>query len=137
MRIGQLATRAGVNIQTIRFYERRRILSAPLRSPSGYRQYTESYLDDLRVIRRCQQLGFTLKEIQQLLELHRAVAELPGNGSRQKQLRAIAELGRVRLAHIEQKLRNLRSMRMELLVMLERLESVSTSGCPGAPGRRS
>lgn len=137
MRIGQLATRAGVNIQTIRFYERRRILSAPPRSVSGYRQYAESDLDDLRVIRRCKELGFTLKEIQQLLRLHRATAALPINGRRPAELRKIAELGRRRLEQIEQKLRDLRSMRMELLAMLDRLETVGTLGCPAAPARKS
>jgi MerR family transcriptional regulator, copper efflux regulator len=97
MRIGQLATRAGVNIQTIRFYERRRILSAPPRSISGYRQYAEADLDELRIIRRCKELGFTLKEIQQLLGLHRATTTLPINGRRPAEFRKIAELGRRRL----------------------------------------
>lgn len=137
MRIGQLATRAGVNIQTIRFYERRRILGAPPRSVSGYRQYAESGLDDLRVIRRCKQLGFTLKEIQQLLRLHRATTTPPVNGHRHAEFRKIAELARRRLEQIEQKLRDLRSMRMELLAMLDRLDTVGTIGCPATPAGKS
>lgn len=137
MRIGQLATRAGVNIQTIRFYERRRILSVPPRSISGYRQYAETDLDDLRIIRRCKELGFTLKEIQQLLRLHRATTTLPINGRRPTEFRKIAELGRRRLEQIEQKLRDLRSMRMALLAMLDRLETVGSLGCPAAPARKS
>lgn len=137
MRIGQLATRAGVNIQTIRFYERRRILSAPPRSAAGYRQYAESDLDDLRVIQRCKELGFTLKEIQQLLRLHRATTALPANGHRPAEFRKIAELGRRRLEQIEQKLRDLRAMRMELLAMLDRLETVGSLGCPAAPACKS
>ena len=137
MRIGQLATRAGVNVQTIRFYERRRILTAPRRTVSGYRRYAESDVDDLRVIRRCKELGFTLKEIQQLLRLHRATTTLPLNGCRPAEVRNIAELGRRRLEQIEQKLRDLRSMRMALLAMLDRLETVGSLGCPAAPARKS
>jgi DNA-binding transcriptional MerR regulator len=132
MRIGQLAAMAGVNIQTVRFYERRKILPAPPRSAAGYRQYRQSDLDDLHVVRRCQQLGFTLNEIQQLLQLHRAVGGLPNHGGRPPELRQIAELGRRRLEHIEEKLRTLRLMRTELVAMLDRLETASTAGCPAS-----
>lgn len=137
MRIGELATRAGVNIQTIRFYERRKILQSPPRSAAGYRQYAESDFNDLCVIRRCKELGFTLKEIQQLLRLHRATASPLQNGRHPKEFRQIAALGRRRLEQIEQKLRDLRSMRMELLTMLDRVETVGTIGCPAMPSRKS
>ena len=50
MRIGQLATRAGVNVQTIRFYERRRILTAPPRTVSGYRRYAESDTECVSIV---------------------------------------------------------------------------------------
>ena len=137
MRIGELAARAGVNVQTIRFYERRKILQLPPRSTAGYRQYADSDLNDLCVIRRCKELGFTLKEIQQLLRLHRATASPPPNGRRPKEFRQIAELGRRRLEQIERKLRDLRSMRMELLTMLDRVDTVGMIGCPAIPPRKS
>jgi len=69
MRIGELAAKAGVNIQSVRFYERRRILREPVRAASGYRVYGKSDLDDICFIKQCQELGFTLKEIQPLLQL--------------------------------------------------------------------
>lgn len=69
MRIGELAQRAGVNIQTVRYYERRGLLPEPQRRPSGYREYDPAALERLRFIRRAQELGFTLAEIGELLEL--------------------------------------------------------------------
>ena len=77
MRIGELAKRAGVNVQTIRFYERRQLLREPRRSASGYRYFNEADLENVVCIKWCQQLGFTLKEISQLLQLHSAVAQMP------------------------------------------------------------
>lgn len=70
MRIGELAARAGVNVQTILFYERKRLLPRPHRTPSGYRSYTEADLAQVQFIRQTQQLGFTLKEIAALLPIH-------------------------------------------------------------------
>lgn len=69
MTIGELARRAGVNIQTVRYYERRGLLADPERRPSGYRVYSAAALDRLKFIRRAQELGFTLNEIGELLAL--------------------------------------------------------------------
>jgi DNA-binding transcriptional MerR regulator len=66
--IGQLAGAAGVNVETVRFYERRGLLDSPPRSPSGYRQYSEVDLRRLELIRRAKGLGFTLSEIGALLD---------------------------------------------------------------------
>lgn len=67
--IGELATRAGVNIQTVRYYERRGLMPKPARARSGYRQYRPEAADRLRFIRRAQGLGFSLEEIAELLAL--------------------------------------------------------------------
>jgi MerR family copper efflux transcriptional regulator len=69
MRIGELAQRAGVNVQTVRYYERRGLLDDPRNRRVGYREYTDATLDRLRFIRRAQELGFTLAEIEELLAL--------------------------------------------------------------------
>lgn len=69
MMIGELARRAGVNVQTVRYYERRGLLPRPQRTPSGYREYSDETADRLRFIRRAQELGFTLTEIEELLVL--------------------------------------------------------------------
>jgi MerR family copper efflux transcriptional regulator len=67
MTIGRVAGVAGVSIDTIRFYERQRLIAAPRRSFSGYRNYSEDVLDRLRFIGDAKRLGFTLKEIRELL----------------------------------------------------------------------
>lgn len=69
MRIGALARLGGVNIQTVRYYERRGLLDDPRGRAAGYREYTENTLERLRFIRRAQELGFTLAQIGELLEL--------------------------------------------------------------------
>lgn len=70
---GQLADEVGVNVETIRFYERRGLLEEPPRRPSGYRQYSTDAVRRLRFIRRAKDLGFTLAEIQEFLELDQTV----------------------------------------------------------------
>jgi MerR family mercuric resistance operon transcriptional regulator len=67
--IGQLAARAGVNVQTVRYYERRGLMPSPARTRTGYRQYMPEAADRLRFIRRAQDLGFSLGEIAELLAL--------------------------------------------------------------------
>ena len=69
MKIGEVAKRSGVGIETIRFYEREGLLQEPERRPSGYRQYDESTIKRLEYISRAKELGFTLAEIRELLEL--------------------------------------------------------------------
>jgi len=137
MRIGELAGKAGVNIQSIRFYERQRILREPLRTSSGYRVYSKSDLDDVCFLKQCQELGFTLKEIQPLLNLHRAAARMTAAGVRRPaEFRDIAQLARVKLEQMDQKLRTLKSMRLRLLGMIDRIETVSSVGCPGMEDKR-
>jgi DNA-binding transcriptional MerR regulator len=65
--IGALARKAGVNVETVRYYERRQLLDAPPRTPSGYRTYGPADVDRLNFVRRAKALGFTLQEIGELL----------------------------------------------------------------------
>jgi DNA-binding transcriptional MerR regulator len=69
MRIGELAIHAGVNAQTLRYYERRGLVGANRRTGSGYREYGPNAVRQVRFIRRAQDLGFTLDEIGDLLGL--------------------------------------------------------------------
>lgn len=69
MRTSELAARAAVNPQTLRYYERRGLLAAPDRSASGYRSYPPDALRRVRFIKRDQELGFTLTEVETLLDL--------------------------------------------------------------------
>jgi DNA-binding transcriptional MerR regulator len=79
LRSGELAERAGVNVQTLRYYERRGLLASPARRPSGQREYPPDAVDLLRAIKAAQRLGFTLAEIDDLLAIsqrRRGPAEL-------------------------------------------------------------
>lgn len=67
MRIGELATRAGCDVQTVRFYEREGLLEEPAREASGYRRYDERQLARLNFIRHCRSLDVSLPEVRQLL----------------------------------------------------------------------
>jgi MerR family mercuric resistance operon transcriptional regulator len=85
--IGQVAAAAAVNIQTIRYYERRGLFTIPRRSPSGYRQYAQDAVTRLRFIKHAQVLGFSLTEIRELLALrvrHGAACDTVERKTRQK-----------------------------------------------------
>src|SRR6266702_526426 len=82
MKIGQAATRAGVNIDTLRYYERRGLLAEPQRRPSGYREYPEETVPIIRFIKRAKNLGFTLNKIEELISLRDG-----GDGRRTSPLR--------------------------------------------------
>src|SRR5688500_12534221 len=69
MRIGELAQQAGVDVQTVRYYEREGLLEAPARTASGYRTYGEQHLERLNFVRHCRSLDMPLAEIRTLLEL--------------------------------------------------------------------
>lgn len=82
MTIGELARKAGVGVQTVRYYERRQLLPEAPRRASGYREFTGTALERLRFIKRAQELGFTLAEIADLLALrldpHTTAADVKG-----------------------------------------------------------
>lgn len=69
MRIGELSRQAGVDVQTIRFYERQGVLDAPARAPSGYRAYGPEHLERLNFVRHCRSLDMPLAEIRRLIDL--------------------------------------------------------------------
>lgn len=106
MRIGQLAKETGVTVQTIRFYERRGLLSKPPRLASGYRSYPANAVRRVRFIKRSQELGYTLTEIAQLLELTR---------TRPHNTRQAREIVETKIRQIEDKIGHLQQMRAELL----------------------
>jgi DNA-binding transcriptional MerR regulator len=120
LRTGELAERAGVNIQTLRYYERRGLLSAPARRPSGQREYAEDAVRLLRTIKAVQRLGFTLAEIEELLELseHR-------RGTQELHQRAQAKV-----AEIDARIGQLQQMRQTLVaVMAAECDSLTDCSC--------
>jgi DNA-binding transcriptional MerR regulator len=134
MRISELAHRARVNIQTVRFYERRGLLREPTRTTSGYRSYEQADLETVVFIRWCQRLGFTLNEVRQLLELHRAIAKLPAAraGRSQRELRAIVAMAREKLADIQERIDALRTMRKQLSTTVKHLRAARRPVCPAS-----
>jgi MerR family mercuric resistance operon transcriptional regulator len=118
MTISQLARAARVNVETIRYYQRRGLLPQPGKPLQGYRRYPEPTLARLRFIKRAQELGFTLREITDLLKL--------GEGSCQE-TRVIAEHKR---ADIEARLRDLETMRLTLEKLIRSCRAGSLPYCP-------
>lgn len=114
MTIGRLAELAGVNIDTVRYYERNGLLPPPLRRPSGYREYRPADVDRLRFIRRAKELGFTLAEITELLSLS---AE---RGGGVKEVKRKAE---ARLAEVKRKIGELKRVQRGLEKLID--------ACPG------
>lgn len=122
MSIGQLARQGQVGVETIRFYERKGLLPAPPRRSSGYRQFPEDALRRLRFIKRAQTVGFTLKEVSELLSLRVA----PGTSCADIKRRA-----EDKIVETEQKIRSLQKMRTALIRLKEDCRGRGpTSECP-------
>lgn len=100
--IGELARAVGVNVETIRFYQRRGLMPQPDRPYGGIRRYAAADLDRLRFIRSAQKLGFSLDEVAQLLRLHDgtscAEARLLGEGKLMEVRRKLQDLRGIELA---------------------------------------
>ncbi|MEG3788813.1 heavy metal-responsive transcriptional regulator [Lysobacter sp. CCNWLW3] len=114
MQIGLLAKRAGVPIDTVRYYERNGILPPPERQASGYRAYDERDVERLRFLRRAKALGFTLVEIRDLLDL---------SSRRDGDMAALKATASEKLADVERKLAELTRIRDGLRELIE--------ACPG------
>jgi MerR family copper efflux transcriptional regulator len=120
--IGQVARQAGVGVETVRFYEREGLLEEPPRRASGYRQYAEAVVKRILFIKRAQQLGFSLKEIRELLML-RVDEHTPCEEVQRRTAAKIAE--------VERKLVELQCMRQALLqVATLCADNDSASACP-------
>lgn len=118
--IGELAKRAGVNIQTIRFYEREGVLKATAKRESGYRIYNEASLKKLRFIRHAKELGFSLKEINELLNFR--IKSVP----RCEKVRGKAQ---TKLKEIQEKIMHLRQLEKTLKSLVSDCENRVVSDC--------
>ncbi|MEK7668481.1 MAG: MerR family transcriptional regulator [Gemmatimonadota bacterium] len=120
--IGRVAAEVGVNIQTIRYYERRGLIPAPDRTPSGYRQYAADAISRLRFIKHAQELGFSLAEIQELLDLRVRRGTACG---------AIERSARQKIGLIQRKIRSLQRMNHALERLAAACEARRpTDACP-------
>ena len=133
MRIGQLSAQAGVNVQTIRFYEREKLLRKPVRTASGYRTFTEADLERVRFIKDSQQLGFSLKEIKDLLEIHESAKSIVGNPkTKSKEWEKAFQIARERLELINQKIEFLKVLKRPLAAVLEQPGAEKALVCPAS-----
>lgn len=117
--IGTLASKAGVNIETIRYYQRRGLLQEPPKPREGYRHYPSESVDRVRFIKRAQKLGFTLEEIVTLLQL--------GDGH----CAETQKLATQKLQLIEARLADLEKMRDTLTALVSQCgQETAQKGCP-------
>ncbi len=121
MRIGTAAEQAGVNVQTLRYYERRGLLPSPPRRESGYRDFRDESVRIVRFVKRAQDLGFTLDEVEELLRLR--------NDRRRDRarVRAVAER---RIRQIDGKIAELQAMKTALSQLVHCCHEGSTLECP-------
>lgn len=112
--IGTVARRAGVGIDTIRYYEREGLLPPPQRRASGYRDYDPGVVERLRFIRRAKDLGFTLDEIRELLVL---------STDRERGVKSVKQRAETRLNEVEQRIRELQRVKRGLQQLI--------AACPG------
>lgn len=120
--IGQVAKQANVNVQTLRYYERRRILRPAARRESGYRVYNETAIQTVRFIKHAQQLGFSLDDIQVLLGLR---------ASNKSQCSTVREKAEETLHSIEERIGQLESMRRSLKSLIRScVQGKTQEHCP-------
>ena len=118
----QLAKKCQVNIETLRYYEKRKLLAPPPRSVSGYRLYSEEDAAKIRFIKNAQKLGFTLKEIGDLLKLR-----VRKNSS----CESVLNKAQKKLNEVEKKIKDLKSMQSVLDQLIGQCEkSLPTNDCP-------
>ena len=122
LRIGEVAERGGVNLQTIRYYEREKLLPDPPRLASGYRVYPDQTVRRVRFIKRAQEIGFTLAEIRELLAIR------IDSGRNSAEVRALAN---AKINDIEEKIQTLRRIKEALGRITERCSGCGpASECP-------
>lgn len=120
MWITQAARQAGVNVQTLRYYERRGLLPEPARRDSGYREFTSEAVRIVRFIKRAQELGFSLDEIEQLVKLR---------GVRRGERHRVRAIAQRKIDDIDEKIAQLRSMRAALADLVHACHSGGNAEC--------
>lgn len=120
--IGKVAVQADVNVQTVRYYERRGLLAVPQRTRAGYRQYPAEAVLRIRFIKRSQELGFTLEETAELLALRVQHGKACGE---------VSQRARGKLAMVRQKQRKLERLEESLTRLIKACRGrAPTTECP-------
>lgn len=113
--IGFLAKAAGVNIETIRYYQRIGLTTEPEKPVKGFRLYPEDTLKRIKFIKRAQQLGFSLKEVAELLLL--------GEGSSEDQCADVRQRAEQKREHIDQQINDLQNLHSTLTLLIDSCKS--------------
>jgi Hg(II)-responsive transcriptional regulator len=121
MWISEAADQAGVNVQTLRYYERRGLLPKPPRRSSGYREFPADAVRVVRFIKRAQDLGFSLDEVEELLRLRRQ------SGRNRARIRGVAE---EKIKQIDEKITELERMKRALTTLVHACHEGSALECP-------
>ena len=121
MWIGRTAKAAGVNAQTLRYYERRGLIARARRGRSGYREYSDEAVDLVRFIKRAQELGFSLDDIEQLIKLR---------GVRRRERHRVRAIAEHKIADIDRKIAQLHSMRDALATLVASCHRGGDAECP-------
>lgn len=117
--IGQLANAAGITVETIRYYQRLKLLAQPQKPQMGFRRYPETALNRLRFIKRAQELGFTLQEIANLLSLD------------DRPCGQVQELATYKLNAVKQKMADLQRLELALDTLVKQCQhNDDDSHCP-------
>jgi len=122
LKIGEVAKQAGVNLQTIHYYERRGLLSKPPRTESNYRAYPEDAVLRVRFVKRAQEVGFSLKDIKELLSLRAAPRAKCAD---------VLRRAKGKVQDIDEKIATLRRMRTALSKLMDECQgALPISKCP-------
>ena len=113
--IGFLAKAAGVNIETIRYYQRIKLITEPDKPLTGFRIYPTETLKRIKFIKRAQQLGFSLKEVAELLQL--------GDGTSNDQCSDVRQRAELKREHIDQQINDLKNLRATLTKLINSCKS--------------
>jgi MerR family transcriptional regulator, mercuric resistance operon regulatory protein len=118
--IGQLAAEAGVHVETIRYYQRRKLIPEPERPPGGTRRYNETDAERLRFIKRAQVMGFALVEVESLLSLRA-----------RRSCQTTRALAASKLQLVDSQIRELRRLRKELAHLVADCDrNIDEAACP-------
>ena len=120
MKIGELAAKAGCDVQTVRFYEREGLLAEPEREASGYRRYAERHLQRLQFIRHCRSLDIPLPEVRELLKFAAAPAQSCG------EVNALLD---AHIATVQQRMKELKTLEKQLIGLRKQCDGDTSHPC--------
>jgi len=126
MMISEFAARAGIGLETVRYYERRGLLPRPLRGPQGYRYYGLDSLRQVELIRGARQLGFSLREVESILSSWtKGATRCP----------ALCETAMAKIQHIERQIAELHSRKRKLKTLMSQCTAAGGKSCSVAESR--